>query len=167
MVQVERCPVCGGRGTMSNSFYEYESTPKTPLPYAYEVVCHTCQGKGYILIDDLQKYILTNISTNSSADSFNNDPNVTYHTYSRKFEDNNVVCCKYDWELGLGDTRSSGRVSPHDYAVWEIVKLICSSRPDCEQCTYRGDGENKCVSVLKSIISERLTALENNEYRTE
>lgn len=50
MSEIKKCPVCNGRQTVPYSFYLSQITDATGDNS--EVLCRSCDGKGYIAIDE-------------------------------------------------------------------------------------------------------------------
>lgn len=46
------CPVCGGRGSVSECFYV--GTLGSPIG---STMCRSCQGRGYVVVCDNEKYL--------------------------------------------------------------------------------------------------------------
>ena len=48
---VEKCPVCGGNGLVPDGFY-YQTSGNWPTSGTGGETCHSCGGKGYVVIPD-------------------------------------------------------------------------------------------------------------------
>jgi len=49
MSNLEKCPVCDGRGQVPASFYDIPDPMITAMPFTFPVMCRACSGAGYIL----------------------------------------------------------------------------------------------------------------------
>lgn len=45
----EQCPICKGTGEVDGNFY---MVANFPLPPAHPITCYTCNGEGFIEVED-------------------------------------------------------------------------------------------------------------------
>ena len=56
-MNTQMCPICNGRCTMPNNFYNEIKNTKNNLN---NVTCKSCLGRGYILLEEKESNLLPN-----------------------------------------------------------------------------------------------------------